>query len=180
MMLAAAMLAKKALDAGLTIQPYIKTSISPGNGLAIEYLNKSGIVGCLDKLGFKIAGYGCSKCIENSTSLSDALIDVIEKNEIVAVGVLSGNRNFEGRIHPSTRASYLASPPLVIAYALAGRIDIDFSTEPIGFNSNENNKPVFLKDIWPTRAELQELETSYILPQIYFKVLEKINVTICF
>lgn len=175
-MLAAGMLARKALDAGLTIRPYIRTNISPGSGLVIDYLTKSGVIASLEALGFKLVGYGCGKCIENATSLPEPVLDAIEKNnELITVGMLSGNRNFESRIHPATRASYLASPPLVVAYALAGRVDIDFNTEPIGVRASDQ-KPVFLKDIWPSRAELHELEANFVLPQVYFKVFDKINI----
>lgn len=178
MMLAAGMLARKALDAGLTIRPYIRTNISPGSGLVIDYLTKSGVIASLEALGFKLVGYGCGKCIENATSLPEPVLDAIEKNnELITVGMLSGNRNFESRIHPATRASYLASPPLVVAYALAGRVDIDFNTEPIGVRASDQ-KPVFLKDIWPSRAELHELEANFVLPQVYFKVFDKINVSL--
>ena len=112
------------------------------------------------------------KCIENISSIDEKISQIVEKNNLITVGVLSGNRNFEGRIHPTTKANYLASPPLAIAFALAGRIDIDFDQEPIGYHT-ATNKNVYLKDIWPTRKELQNLETNYILPEIYLKLNEK-------
>jgi len=152
-MLAAGLLAKKATDFGLRVKPYVKTSLSPGSGVVTEYLTKSGIMPSLETLGFNIVGYGCMTCIGNSGPLSDPLVEVIEKNDLVVAGVLSGNRNFEGRIHSSTRANYLASPPLVIAYALAGRVDIDFETEPLGY-SEADKRHIYLKDIWPSRKEL--------------------------
>jgi aconitate hydratase len=174
-MLAAGLLAKKAFDFGLKIDPYIKTSLSPGSGVVTEYLTKSGMLPCLEKLGFNIVGYGCMTCIGNSGPLPEPIAETIEKNDLVAVGVLSGNRNFEGRIHQSTRANYLASPPLVIVYAIAGRIDIDFETEPLGY-SDKAGRNIYLKDIWPTRQEIQELETKYVIPEMFSKVYDKITV----
>jgi aconitate hydratase len=174
-MLAAGCLAQKATGFGLRVKPYIKTSLSPGSGVVTEYLTKSGMLPCLETLGFNIVGYGCMTCIGNSGPLPEPVVETIEKNDLVAVGVLSGNRNFEGRIHPSTRANYLASPPLVIAYAIAGRVDIDFEKEPLGI-CNKTNKEIFLKDIWPTRKEIQELETTYVIPEMFNKIYDKITV----
>ena len=174
-MLAAGLLAKKATDFGLRVNPYIKTSLSPGSGVVTEYLTKSGMLPCLETLGFNIVGYGCMTCIGNSGPLPEPVIEAIEKNDLVAVGVLSGNRNFEGRIHPSTRANYLGSPPLVIAYAIAGRIDIDFEKEPLGY-SKVFQRDIYLKDIWPARAELQELETTHVIPEMYSKIYDKISI----
>lgn len=173
-MLAAGLLAKKAWDFGLKIAPYIKTSLSPGSGVVTEYLNKSGMLPCLEKLGFNIVGYGCMTCIGNSGPLPEPISTTIENNDLVAVGILSGNRNFEGRIHPSTRANYLASPPLVIVYAIAGRIDIDFETEPIGY-SEVAKRDIYMKDIWPSRKEIQDLETKYVIPEMFSKVYNKIT-----
>lgn len=174
-MLAAGLLAKKACDLGLKVNPYIKTSLSPGSGVVTEYLTKSGMLPSLEQLGFNIVGYGCMTCIGNSGPLEGAVADVVEKNDLVACGVLSGNRNFEGRIHASTRANYLASPPLVIAYAIAGRVDFDFENEPLGY-SEALGKNIYLKDIWPTRSELQHLETTYVIPEIFSKVYDNITV----
>ena len=174
-MLASGLLAKKATDLGLRVNPYIKTSLSPGSGVVTEYLNKSGMLPCLEQLGFNIVGYGCMTCFGNSGPLPESVGEAIEKNDLVVVGVLSGNRNFEGRIHPSIRANYLASPPLVVAFALAGRIDIDFESEPLGF-SPVIKREVFLRDIWPTRRELQELEGNYVIPEIFKRVYDKIAV----
>ena len=131
-MLAAGVIAKNAVEKGLKVKPYIKTSLSPGSGVVTSYLEKAGVDTYLNKLGFTLAGYGCMTCIGNSGELHDAVSEAITKEDIVASAVLSGNRNFEGRVHPLTRANYLASPPLVVAYALAGTTNIDFETEPIG------------------------------------------------
>jgi aconitate hydratase len=151
-MLAAGVLAKNAVEKGLKVKPYIKTSLSPGSGVVTSYFEKAGVDTYLNKLGFTLAGYGCMTCIGNSGELHDAVSEAITKEDIVASAVLSGNRNFEGRVHPLTRANYLASPPLVVAYALAGTTNIDFETEPIGQDQNGNN--VFLRDIWPSRDEV--------------------------
>ncbi|CAG2063324.1 unnamed protein product, partial [Timema podura] len=124
-------LAQKAVEAGLSVAPYIKTSLSPGSGVVTYYLEESGVIPYLQKLGFDVVGYGCMTCIGNSGPLPEPVAEVIEKYDLVCSGVLSGNRNFEGRIHPLTRANYLASPLLVIAYAIAGRVDIDFEKEPL-------------------------------------------------
>ena len=164
-MLAAGLVAKKAVAAGLTVRPYIKTTLSPGSGVVKEYFRHAGVQDALDALGFHIAGYGCMTCIGNSGEIPNEVQDAIIDNDLVASAVLSGNRNFEGRVHPQTRANYLASPPLVVAYALAGRCDIDFETEPIGQGSN--GQDVFLRDIWPSRAEVQEVTTTTIKPEMF-------------
>ena len=134
-MLAAGLLAKKAVEKGLSVLPYIKASLSPGSQVVSAYYEAADLTKYLDKLNFNLAGYGCMTCIGNSGPISDEVTNAITQGDLVAAAVLSGNRNFEGRVHPLTRANYLASPPLVVAYALAGRIDIDFETEPIGFDS---------------------------------------------
>jgi aconitate hydratase len=131
-MLQAGMLAKAAVEKGLNTPSYLKTSLSPGSGVVTSYLNTAGVTEYLDKLGFTTAGYGCMTCIGNSGELPDEVTNAINENDLVVSAVLSGNRNFEGRVHPMTRANYLASPPLVVAYALAGTVDIDFETQPIG------------------------------------------------
>mmetsp|Transcript_25746 Transcript_25746/g.39589 ORF Transcript_25746/g.39589 Transcript_25746/m.39589 type:complete len:445 (+) Transcript_25746:1253-2587(+) len=164
-MLAAGLVAKNAVKKGLKVKPYIKTTLSPGSGVVREYFKKGDVQESLDKLGFTIAGYGCMTCIGNSGEIPNEVQDAIIDNDLVASAVLSGNRNFEGRVHPHTRANYLASPPLVVAYALAGRCDINWETEPIGQGSD--GKDVFLKDIWPTRAEVQELTVSSISPEMF-------------
>lgn len=149
-MLAAGLLAKNAVAKGLTVNPYIKCSLSPGSGVVTKYFELAGVNEYLDKLGFNLAGYGCMTCIGNSGELKEGVSEAVQ--DLVVSAVLSGNRNFEGRVHPLTRANYLASPPLVVAYALAGTVDIDFSTEPLGNDSNGN--PVMLADIWPNRDEV--------------------------
>ncbi|KAK0165198.1 hypothetical protein PV328_003735 [Microctonus aethiopoides] len=173
-MLGAGLLAKKAVEAGLTVAPYIKTSLSPGSGVVTYYLKESGVIPSLTQLGFDIVGYGCMTCIGNSGPLNDSIAEAIEKNELVCCGVLSGNRNFEGRIHPSTRANYLASPLLVIAYAIAGTVDIDFEKEPLG--RRMDGRDVFLADIWPSRAEIHAVEQKYVIPAMFKSVYEKIEI----
>ncbi|XP_069622441.1 cytoplasmic aconitate hydratase isoform X1 [Ranitomeya imitator] len=172
-MLGAGLLAKNAVEAGLTVKPYIKTSLSPGSGVVTYYLRDSGVMPYLSKLGFDVVGYGCMTCIGNSGPLPESVVEAITQGDLVAVGVLSGNRNFEGRVHPNTRANYLASPPLVIAYAIAGTIRIDFETEPLGVNAD--GKPVFLRDIWPTRDEIQAVERKCVIPGMFKEVYEKIE-----
>ncbi|XP_065263044.1 cytoplasmic aconitate hydratase [Emys orbicularis] len=172
-MLGAGLLAKKAVDAGLTVKPYIKTSLSPGSGVVTYYLRESGVMPYLAQLGFDVVGYGCMTCIGNSGPLPEAVAEAITQGDLIAVGVLSGNRNFEGRIHPNTRANYLASPPLVIAYAIAGTIRIDFEIEPLGVNAE--GKEIFLKDLWPTRDEIQAVERQYVIPGMFKEVYQKIE-----
>jgi len=172
-MLGAGLLAKNAVEAGLSVKPYIKTSMSPGSGVVTYYLKESGAVPFLEKLGFSIVGYGCMTCIGNSGPLPDPVGEAIEKGDLVTCGVLSGNRNFEGRVHPLTRANYLASPPLVIAYALAGTVCIDFEKEPLGHDADGN--PIFLRDIWPTRTQIQEVENQCVLPSMFREVYSRIK-----
>ncbi|HZI40636.1 MAG TPA: aconitate hydratase AcnA, partial [Gemmatimonadaceae bacterium] len=152
-MLAAGMLARNAVNRGLTVKPWVKTSTAPGSRVVSEYYNASGLQQYLDKLGFQIVGYGCTTCIGNSGPLPDPIAKAIEDNKLVTCAVLSGNRNFEGRVNPLTRFNYLASPPLVVAYALAGRMDIDLTKEPLGIGKDG---PVFLRDIWPTPNEVHD------------------------
>ena len=151
-MLAAGMLAKNAVEAGLSVNPYIKTSLSPGSHVVTDYFKKAGVDEYLDQLGFSTTGYGCMTCIGNSGEIPDEVQDCLVENDMVAAAVLSGNRNFEGRVHPHTRANYLASPPLVVAYALAGSVDFDFEKQPLG--KGKDGKDVFLRDIWPTRDQV--------------------------
>ncbi len=153
-MLAAGLLAKKAVARGLSTRPWVKASLAPGSKVVTDYLKAAGVDSDLDALRFNLVGYGCTTCIGNSGPLPPAISEAIQKNDLVAVAVLSGNRNFEGRINPDVRANYLASPPLVVAYALAGTMDIDFATEPIGVD--RQGKPVYLKEIWPSQKEIQE------------------------
>jgi aconitate hydratase len=152
-MLAAGLLARNAVAAGLKTKPWVKTSLAPGSKVVTDYFRKAGVMDDLDKLGFNVVGYGCTTCIGNSGPLPQPIADAVEENKLVVAAVLSGNRNFEGRINPLTRFNYLASPPLVVAYALAGKMDIDFNTEPIGIGANG---PVFLRDIWPAPKEVEE------------------------
>jgi aconitate hydratase len=154
-LIAAGLLAKKAVELGLTIHPRIKTSLAPGSRVVTDYLDKSGLQPYLDKLGFDLAGYGCTTCIGNSGDLAPEFNETIMNHDIIGAAVLSGNRNFEARIHPNIKANFLASPPLVVAFALAGRVNIDLTTEPLGIG--HDNKPVFLKDIWPTSDEINKI-----------------------
>jgi aconitate hydratase len=152
-MMGAALVAKKAVEKGLTVPSYVKTSMAPGSRAAARYLEKAGLLEPLNKLGFQIAAYGCATCIGNSGPLAPEVETVIKELDLTVAAVLSGNRNFEGRVHPLTKANYLASPPLVVAYALSGTVNIDLTSEPLGKASDGSN--VFLKDIWPTTDELQ-------------------------
>ncbi|WP_323119818.1 aconitate hydratase AcnA [Burkholderia alba] len=154
-LLAAGLLAKKAVEAGLTVAPHIKTSLAPGSRIVTEYLTKTGLLPYLSKLGFELAAYGCTTCIGNAGDLTPELNEAITKNDIVAAAVLSGNRNFEARIHPNIRANFLASPPLVVAYAIAGNITRDLMTEPVG--KGRGGKDIYLGDIWPTSEEVHAL-----------------------
>ncbi|WP_339270358.1 aconitate hydratase AcnA [Paenibacillus sp. FSL K6-1330] len=153
-MLGAGLLAKKAVERGLAKPGYVKSSLTPGSLVVTDYLEKSGLLHYLEALGFYVAGYGCATCIGNSGPLPDEVSEAITDNDMTVAAVLSGNRNFEGRVHAQVKANYLASPPLVVAYALAGTVNIDLQNEPIGYDPN--NEPVYLKDIWPTSAEIRE------------------------
>ncbi|RCS44762.1 aconitate hydratase AcnA [Bremerella cremea] len=164
-MLAAGLLAKKAADKGLTVKPYVKTSLAPGSRVVTDYLVKAELMDDLEKLGFNLVGYGCTTCIGNSGPLPDPVANAVTKGSLVASAVLSGNRNFEGRVNPHVKANYLASPPLVVAYALAGTVDIDLETEPLGTSSD--GESVYLKDIWPTNAEILETIEKAITPEMF-------------
>lgn len=167
-LVAASLLAKKAVELGLSTPPYVKTSLSPGSKIVTEYLVSSGLQNYLDKLGFNLAGYGCMTCIGNSGDLRDDITALVEANkDMVFSSAASGNRNFEGRIHPLTKANYLCSPVYVVAYALAGKIDIDFRTEPIGVG--EGNKEVYLKDVFPNSKEIYEIINKHIKPEMFVK-----------
>jgi aconitate hydratase len=167
LMLGAGLLAKKAVERGLQIKPWVKTSLAPGSKVVTDYLAASGLTPYLDKLKFNLVGYGCTTCIGNSGPLSDPISAAIKENNLVAVAVLSGNRNFEGRIHPLVRANYLASPPLVVAYALAGRMDLDLTTESLG--TDNSGKPVFLSEIWPTAQEIESTVRAAVSTTMYQK-----------
>jgi aconitate hydratase len=167
LMLGAGLLAKKAVERGLQVKPWVKTSLAPGSKVVTDYLQASGLLSYLEKLKFHLVGYGCTTCIGNSGPLPEPIGTAIKENNMVAVAVLSGNRNFEGRVHPLVRANYLASPPLVVAYALAGRMDMDLTTEPLGMGSG--GKPVFLRDIWPTPQEVESTVRAAVSTEQYRK-----------
>jgi aconitate hydratase len=164
-LVAAGLLAKKAVAKGLKVSPTVKTSLAPGSRVVTDYLKAAGLMEPLEKLNFHLVGYGCTTCIGNSGPLPEAVSAAIKEGNLVAAAVLSGNRNFEGRINPHVKANYLASPPLVVAYALAGRIDVDFATEPIG--AGTDGKPVFLKDLWPTMKEIQDAVRSAVTADLF-------------
>ncbi|KWI56103.1 aconitate hydratase [Burkholderia pseudomultivorans] len=166
-LLAAGLLAKKAVEAGLTVDPKIKTSLAPGSRIVTEYLTKTGLLPYLAKLGFEVAAYGCTTCIGNAGDLTPELNEAITKNDIVAAAVLSGNRNFEARIHPNIRANFLASPPLVVAYAIAGNITRDLMTEPVG--KGKGGRDIYLGDIWPSSEEIQSLLKFALDPEKFEK-----------
>ncbi len=166
-MIGAGLLAKKAIEKGLRIPSYIKTSLAPGSKVVQSYLESAGLLTHLQTLGFNIVGFGCTTCIGNSGPLDEAFVKIAKENDLVTTSVLSGNRNFEGRVSPVTRANFLASPPLVLAYALSGRIDIDFETEPIGTSSEGNE--VFLKDVWSSVDEINEVIDKVLKPEIFEK-----------
>jgi aconitate hydratase len=167
LMLGAGLLAKKAVERGLSVKPWVKTSLAPGSKVVTDYLLAAGLTQYLDKLKFNLVGYGCTTCIGNSGPLPEAIGAAIKDNNLVAVAVLSGNRNFEGRIHPLVRANYLASPPLVVAYALAGRMDLDLTTEALG--TDQAGKPVYLRDIWPTPLEIETTVRASVTSEMYRK-----------
>ncbi|PZT53724.1 aconitate hydratase AcnA [Paenibacillus silvae] len=171
-MVGAGLLAKKAVELGLTKPGYVKSSLTPGSLVVTEYLEKAGLIPYLDQLGFNVAGYGCATCIGNSGPLPDEVSEAIAANDMTVAAVLSGNRNFEGRVHAQVKANYLASPPLVVAYALAGTVDIDFETDPIGHD--QNNKPVFLKDIWPSSEEIKDAIASSLNAQMFRNKYENV------
>ncbi|WP_186577364.1 aconitate hydratase AcnA [Aquibacillus kalidii] len=171
-MLGAGLLAKKAVEKGLEVPAYVKTSLAPGSKVVTRYLEDSGLMPYLNDLGFNLVGYGCTTCIGNSGPLSDEIEEAIAKNDLTVSSVLSGNRNFEGRIHPLVKANYLASPPLVVAYALAGTVDVDLHSEPIG--EDKDGKPVYFNDIWPTMDEIREQVKNVVTPEIFRKEYEEV------
>jgi aconitate hydratase len=167
LMLGAGLLAKKAVERGLHTKPWVKTSLAPGSKVVTDYLNKAGLLPYLEKLRFHLVGYGCTTCIGNSGPLPEPISAAIKESDLVAVAVLSGNRNFEGRIHPLVRANYLASPPLVVAYALAGRMDVDWASEPLGVDTA--GEPVFLRDIWPAPQEIEDTVRAAVSSEMFRK-----------
>ncbi len=172
-LIGAGLLAKKAIEKGLKVKPWVKTSLAPGSQVVTDYLEKAGLNKYLDELGFNLVGYGCTTCIGNSGPLDQNISEAIKKGNLYAVSVLSGNRNFEGRINPDVKANYLASPPLVVAYALAGSMNIDLYQEPLG--KDKNGKPVFLKDIWPSNKEIQDLILTSISADMFNKRYSNIS-----
>jgi aconitate hydratase len=164
-LIAAGLVAKKAIERGLTTKPWVKTSLAPGSRVVMDYLDKADLVAPLDELGFFLVGYGCTTCIGNSGPLLHGVSDAVNTSDVTVVSVLSGNRNFEGRIHPDVKQNYLASPPLVVAYALAGTIDIDLTTEPIGTDADGND--VMLSDLWPTDAEVAAAIRASLTPEMF-------------
>ncbi|HET8549582.1 MAG TPA: aconitate hydratase AcnA, partial [Bryobacteraceae bacterium] len=167
LMLAAGLVARKAVEKGLKTQPWVKTSLAPGSKVAIDYYQEAGLLEPLEKLNFHLVGFGCTTCIGNSGPLPEPVAQAVQKEKLVVASVLSGNRNFEGRINPLVRANYLASPPLVIAYALAGRVDIDLQNEPIGID--DKGKKVYLQDIWPTPEEVNEVVSRCVREDMFAK-----------
>jgi aconitate hydratase len=166
-MLGAALLAKKAVEKGLHAKPWVKTTLAPGSQVVTDYYDRAGLTPYLDKLGFNLVGYGCTTCIGNSGPLPEHVSAAVNEADLAAVAVLSGNRNFEGRINPDVKMNYLASPPLVVAYAIAGTMDFDFETDPLG--ADQHGAPVYLKDVWPTPAEIQEVIGSAINAEMFAK-----------
>ena len=164
-MIGAGLVAKKAVERGLKVKPYVKTSLAPGSKVVTEYLHAAGLLPYLDQLGFNLVGYGCTTCIGNSGPLPEPTANAIKEGELIVSGVLSGNRNFEGRIHALVQANFLASPPLVVAFALAGTVDLDLSKDPLGQDESGNN--VYLRDIWPTSAEIQESVSKFLTPEMF-------------
>jgi aconitate hydratase len=172
-MLGAALLCKNAVKKGLKILPYIKTSLSPGSQAVSRYLELSGLRGDMEAMGFYHAGYGCMTCIGNSGDIDKEVEEAIKQKDLCVASVLSGNRNFEGRVHPLTKANFLASPLLVVAFAIAGTVDIDFQAEPIGNDSE--GKPVFLRDIWPSQETIEKIEGEVIKPEIYKETYKRVS-----
>ena len=164
-MIGAGLVAKKAVERGLTTKPWVKTSLAPGSKVVTDYLEKAGLTPYLDQLGFNLVGYGCTTCIGNSGPLPEDVSAIVAEKNLVVCSVLSGNRNFEGRIQQQVRANYLASPPLVVAYALAGRMTLDLTTEPLG--KDRNGKDVYLREIWPTESEIQAAMLSAVKSEMF-------------
>jgi aconitate hydratase len=164
-LIAAGLVAKKAVEKGLNVKPYVKTSLAPGSLVVTEYLKSAGLIEPLSKLGFNVIAYGCTTCIGNSGPLPGEVAKAVTGSDLVAAAVISGNRNFEGRVHPLVKANYLASPPLVVAYALAGTVDIDLTNEPLG--TDKNNQPVYLKDLWPSQQEVSEAIEAHVRADMF-------------
>jgi aconitate hydratase len=169
-MLAAGLLARKAVERGLRVDPVVKCSLAPGSRVVTDYLDRTGLQPYLDQLGFNLVGYGCTTCIGNSGPLAPALEEAVTRHDLITASVLSGNRNFEARVHPNLKANFLMSPPLVVAFALAGRIDLDLTREPLGQDSA--GQPVYLRDIWPTLREIRELLTTTVKPEVFRRLYQ--------
>ena len=166
-MIAAGLVAKHAVERGLSVKPTVKTSLAPGSRAVMDYLTNADLVPYLEALRFHLVGFGCTTCIGNSGPLAEPVAEAVQENDLVVAAVLSGNRNFEGRIHPQVRASFLASPPLVVAYALAGTVDIDLTKDPIG--TDVNGEAVYLRDLWPTQHEVSEVVAKAVTPEVFAK-----------
>jgi aconitate hydratase len=164
-MLGAGLVARNALKRGLKVQPWVKTSLAPGSQVVTDYLERAGLQDDLDALGFNLVGYGCTTCIGNSGPLPEKISAAVMKGDLVAASVLSGNRNFEGRVSPDVRANYLASPPLVVAYAIAGSMNINITRDPVGYD--DENEPVYLKDIWPSSKEIADIVHEAVTPEMF-------------
>ena len=171
-MLCAALLCKNAHKRGIKIKPYIKTSLSPGSRAVSRYYELSGLQEYLDAMGFYHVGYGCMTCIGNSGDIAKEVEDAVKEKDLCVASVLSGNRNFEGRVHPATKANFLASPPLVVAFAIAGTVNIDFEKEPMAIDSE--GKEVYLRDLWPSRDEIRKIEETVIKPEIFVETYNKL------
>ena len=171
--IAAGLVAKKAVEHGLHVKPYVKTSLAPGSRVVPQYLEATGLLPYLEALRFHVVGFGCTTCIGNSGPLPEPVANAIKENDLIAAAVLSGNRNFEGRVNPLTQANYLASPPLVVAYALAGTVDIDLTKDPVGYDPND--QPVYLKDIWPTQKEVQDAIAAGVKPEMFEEKYSNVN-----
>ena len=165
LMIAAGLLAKKAVERGMETRPWVKTSLAPGSRVVVDYLDRAGLTEYLDALRFNLVGFGCTTCIGNSGPLPDEVSDEISRNDLSVAAVLSGNRNFEARIHPQVRANYLASPPLVVAYALAGSVNTDLTSQPVG--SDRDGNPVMLDELWPTAAEVEQVVAGAVAAKLY-------------
>ena len=172
-MIAAGLLARNAVEAGIDVPPHVKTSLAPGSQVVTEYLDESGLLEDLEALGYHVVGYGCTTCIGNAGPLPDPVEEVIDDEDLWAASVLSGNRNFEARIHPKIRANYLASPPLVVAFGLAGRIDVDLETDPLGYDPN--GEPVYLEDIWPDPQEVHEVMTDSVHREMFEEKYDSVH-----
>src|SRR5205807_8993343 len=171
LMLAAGLVAKKAVERGLKVKPWVKTSLAPGSRVAEDYYRESGLMQYLEALSFHLVGFGCTTCIGNSGPVPEPVAQQVQQDNLVVSAVLSGNRNFEGRINSLVKANYLASPPLVVAYALAGTVDLDLQSDPLGEDTSGN--PVYLRDIWPTAAEIEETIRLSIRPDMFHHEYER-------